>query len=103
MAGGRSESQDAKRGTENLQLMTDSSLTTTALTTTASHRHGHAFHDFLDQLFCLLGFLQSGGVASIHRHAVGKHGPHKRFEILRNAEIPAVQEGHRLPGAVEHL
>src|SRR4051794_17499083 len=96
MNAGRIERQGARLRTENQQLTTDFKLTDL-------NWHPDSLDQFLNQLLSLFGFFQTGRIASVHRHTMGKHCNCQRLEIFGNAEIAAIEKRHRLPGAVEHL
>ena|SRR2546429_2294779 len=67
------------------------------------NRHRHALHNLAKDLLGLLGFFQSGSVKRTYYYAVGENGNDQGFEIFRRAIISALEKGHRLRGAVEHL
>src|SRR5258708_13752940 len=67
------------------------------------HRPRHALDDLAQYLFGLFGFFQGGSVERTYDHAVGKDGDDEGFEIFGSAVIAALEEGHGLGGAVEHL
>src|SRR5258708_3855935 len=67
------------------------------------YRHRHALDDLAQHLFGLFGFFQGGSVERTYHHAVGKDGDDEGLEIFGSAVIAALEEGHGLGGAVEHL
>src|SRR6266849_9309338 len=67
------------------------------------HGYRHALHDLAQHLLGLLGFFQGGSVERTDHYAVGEDGDDQGLEIFGSAVIAAIQEGHGLGGAVEHL
>ena len=63
---------------------------------------GGAFDDVADDLFGLFGLLHGGRVTGVYDNAVGEGGDGELFEVVGDAEGTAIEEGHRLRGAVEH-
>src|SRR2546423_15433165 len=56
---------------------------------TELHRHRDAFHNVAQNLLALLGYLERGGIAGVHHHAM-REGRHSQLlEVFRSGEVAA--------------